>query len=135
MPRLLPTLALGLLCACGHPTDVAIQFHDALAKGDGAKAYALLSKPTQEKLARIAKAAHDVSGGTVSDDPAEMIAHGDNSIYALPTASQPHVARVSMISSEGPRAKVSVHIGESTHEMDLVREGGRWRIDLPLGSP
>ena len=136
MNRLFPlAAALLLLAACSRPTDVAVQFHEALNAGNGAKAFALLSKPTQDKLTEISKKAHDASGGTVSEDAALMIAHGDPSIYPTPTPAQPKAVRATMISTDGPRAKVSVHIGEAAHEMDLVKENGRWRIDLPIGKP
>jgi hypothetical protein len=134
--RLFPLAAVVLaLSACSKPTDVAVQFHDALYRGDGTKALSLLSKPTQEKLQEFAKKAHDMSGGTVPDDPALMIVHGDSSIYPSPTAAQPKVVRATLLSADDKRAKVKVHVGESDHEMDLVKEGGRWRIDLPIGKP
>jgi hypothetical protein len=135
--RLLPLVAcLSLvLCGCGRPTDVAEQFHDALAKGDGAKAFGMLSQSTQAKLTRIAKAAHEASGGAISEDAAEMIVRGDGSLYPARADAQSHVVHASLLSANGPRAKVSVRIGETTHEMDLVKEGGHWKIDLPLDSP
>lgn len=140
MPRrpLLPlaaVLALSL-SACARPSDVAVQFHQALAKGDEAKAFSLLSTPTQARLTAIAREAHAKSSGLVSDDPRVMIGSGDLSLYPPPTPARPKKgARASPLSENGPRAKVSVHLGEASHEMDLVREGGAWRIDLPIGSP
>ena len=136
MNRLFPLAAVALLCCgCTRPTDVAVQFHEALRAGNGAKAFSLLSKPTQDKLAEVAKKAHDASAGAVSDDPALMIAHGDPALYPPPSQGQPKAARATMLSATGPRAKVMVHLGEAAHEMDLVKEGGRWRIDLPIGGP
>ncbi|MGC4122656.1 MAG: DUF4878 domain-containing protein [Myxococcales bacterium] len=135
MNRLFPLAALLLaLSACSPPADVAVQFHDALYRGDGAKAFSLLSKPTQDQLSAIAKKAHDMSGGTVPNDPTMMIVHGDSSLYPAPTSKQ-KVVRASTLSSEGPHAKVKVRIGETDHEMDLVKENGRWRIDLPISKP
>ena len=119
------------LAACSQPTDVAVQFHEALDAGNGAKAFSLLSKPTQDRLAEIARKAHAETGGAVSEDPASMIARGDRSVYPAPTPSQPTVARATLVSESGPHAKVMVQIGEASHKMELVKEGGRWRIDLP----
>jgi hypothetical protein len=127
--------ALLFCAACGKPTDVAVQFHTALARDEGAKAFGLLSARTQAELARIAKAAHDKSGGAVPEDPAAMIVRGDGSIYPLPTQPGQPAVHATLLSTNGPRAKVSVQIGDKKHEMDLVREGGRWKVDLPLGSP
>ena len=135
MQRLAPLAALLALAACSRPTDVAVQFHEALADGNGGKAFALLSASTRAKLAEIAKRAHDESGGAVSDDPALMIAHGDPSLYPTPDGPEDKVASATLLAMDGARAKVSVRIGEAAHEMDLVRERGRWKIDLPLGSP
>ena len=127
--------ALLCLAACARPTDVAVQFHDALAREEGNKAFGMLSARAQAELTRIAKAAHDKSGGAVSEDPAAMIVRGDRSLYPLPTQIGQHEVRATQLSADGARAKVSVQIGEARHEMDLVREGGRWKVDLPLGSP
>lgn len=126
-----PIAAALLLSACSPPNEVAAQFHDALYRGDGAKAFSLLSRSTQERLKEIAKKAHDMSGGTVPNDPTLMIVHGDSSMYPTPTATQ-KVVRASVLSTEGPHAKVKVRIGEADHEMDLVKENGRWRVDLPI---
>jgi hypothetical protein len=133
--RLLPMAALLFCAACAKPADVAVQFHDALAADNGARAFSFLSARSQAELTRIAKAAHEKSGGAVSEDPAAMIVRGDASIYPLPTQPGLHAVHATLLSTNGPRAKVAVQIGEKKHEMDLVREGGRWKIDLPLGSP
>jgi hypothetical protein len=133
--HLLPLAALLALAACNHPVDAAVQFEDALANDNGPKAFGLLSTRAQAELTRIAKATHEASGGTVSDDPTLMIVRGDRSVYPSTTAASPHVARASLLSMDGNRAKVTVDIAGTKHEMDLVREGGRWKVDLPLGSP
>ena len=127
---ILATLALGL-ASCGRPTDVAVQFHEALALRDGAKAFALLSSATRARLAAIAKQAHDASGGTVSDDPAQMIVDGDTGLYPASTPDQPKVVTATLISATDARAKVEVKIGQTTQPMELVREKGHWRVDLP----
>lgn len=132
---LIAAAAALVLGACSRPPDVAVQFHDALYAGNGAKAFGFLSSQTQARLKAIAQKAHDASGGALSADPSLMIVHGDTAMYPAPSAAQPHVARASLLSASGPRAKVSVRIGETAHEMDLVREGGRWKVDLPVGAP
>jgi hypothetical protein len=67
--RLFPLAAVTLaLTACSRPTEVAVQFHEALLRRDGTKAFSLLSKPTQEQLSKLARDAHDLSGGAVPDD-------------------------------------------------------------------
>ena len=55
---LLAGAALLALCGCSRPTDVAVQFHEALYNGNDSKAFSLLSTPTQERLREIAKKAH-----------------------------------------------------------------------------
>ena len=63
--RLLPMAALLLCAACGKPTDVAVQFHTALARDEGAKAFGMLSQSTQAKLTRIASKSAKLSSLSV----------------------------------------------------------------------
>lgn len=133
--RLLGIAPALLLAACAQPTGVAVQFHDALAAHNGARAFELLSARTQAELTRAATAAHAVSDRAIPDDPALMIVLGDMSLYPTTTPAKPHVAQATLIAVNGPHAKVSVRIRDATHDMELVRENRRWRVDLPIGRP
>jgi len=132
--RILRTLAPVLaLTACHAPTVVAEKFHEAMAKGDGSKAYELLAAKTQAELTAVAKKASEASGGTLSPDPTLMIVAGDLGIYPARKEGQPNKpVKATLLSQESKRAKVSVRIGEGQHELDLVQEQLRWRVDLPI---
>ncbi len=126
-------LALALsLAACEGPAEVVYQYHQALAQGRGDKALSLLDAKTRAELAQRAKAAHDASGGSVSDDPAKMIVQGNPDFYPVPTPGA-KAAEVKVLEAGPERARVEAKVqGQPTSVVDVVKEGGRWRIDLPL---
>ena len=130
-----PLAALLLLAACSRPTDEAVQFHDALSAQNGVKAFGLLSSQTRAALAKIARDAHAAAGESIPDDPALMIVQGDLSLYPPPEPPSHHVAQAELLSIDGSRAKVRVRMGDATNELDLVNEGRRWKIDLPVRAP
>jgi hypothetical protein len=131
MNRLWMVVAALALAGCEGPGEVVSQYHLALAEGRGEKAFSLLSHHTREELTRRAKAAHDASGGAVSADPTKMIDQGDPSLYPYPEPSV-KVAEVKVLKVEGSKAQVEVAVAGKKSEVAVVRENGRWKIDLPL---
>lgn len=132
--RHLAPLAL-LTAACHGPAAIAEQYHEALSRSDGSKALGLLSEKTRAELTQIAKKASEASGGTLSADPALMITSGDASIYPRREKGRTSPVKATLVSSDGKRARVSVALGQGQHELELVKESLRWRIELPLTPP
>lgn len=130
--------ALLILCACGQrredaPEDALAQWVDAMngSRADPAtrrRAYELLARATRENLARRAAVASQLSGREVK--PWEMLAPGR---FALRFAFDRQALRARIdgdratVTARGPRAEVA--------EVPLVREEGRWRVNLALPEP
>jgi hypothetical protein len=121
-----------LLSACGSPEDAVLQYHRALARGDGAEVLKLLSQQTREELARRAKEASDATGGAVSADPAAMVVQGTSPLLHDPSRL---AGQVTTLEIRGDRARVRAEVAGQPTEVDLLREGGRWRLCLPLLRP
>ena len=108
------------------PTEAVQALADALRKGDTATAWSLFSKRTREQADALAAAARGVSDAG-PESGKQMLFGG-----ALP--GRPITARE--ISRSGETAEV-----RTTEESDggagrtwrVVREEGRWRVDLDLG--
>ena len=106
------------------PVEAVHDFADAVHKGDTATAWSLLSSRTQaqaDKLAAAARAGTD--GGP--DSGRQMLFQG-----AVPGgAVEPRLA-----SQSGDSAEVRTgEDGGMSQTWHVVREAGRWRIDLDLG--
>ncbi len=125
-------LAAALLClaSCGSPQEAVVQFHRALAHGDGAEALKRLSADTRAALAQRAKQVSDATGGAVSADPAAMIAQGPAALYPGPA----NASEVTVVEVQGLRAKVRAPVAGAPTEVELVREGGRWHLALPTST-
>lgn len=116
------------LAACGSPQEAVVQYHRALAQGDGAEALKRLSLETRAALASRAKQASEATAGAVPPDPAVMITQGPTALYPGPTSA----SEVTVLEVRGDRAKIRAEVGGAPAEMDLIREGGRWHLVLPL---
>ncbi len=126
---LLATFSIG----CSQPTDIAIAFHESLAKKDGERVYELLSWKNKEILQNYAQAAYIASDGQVANDPTEMIVQGDPAFYSdltRPGAGPALTAKY--VSRSANSASVLVTIGTQNQKLNLVRENGSWRVHLPL---
>jgi hypothetical protein len=127
MRKLFPLL---LLVACAQkatpppgaagPSEAVQDFAAAVQRGDAAAAWALLSSQTQAQANAMAKAAH-LDGG----DGRSMLFGS-----ALPTGP----VSVENVQQAGDSAEVQTKAPDGGHAegFHVVRESGRWRIDLPL---
>ncbi|HEY2030235.1 MAG TPA: hypothetical protein VGH20_13605 [Myxococcales bacterium] len=122
-------LALLVLSGCAQkspppgaagPAEAVQDFAGAVQRGDSATAWALLSARTQADADRIAKAAQPDGG----DGRAMLFGS------ALPQGS----IEVGKVQESGDSADVQTSSpdGGPGHAFHVVREAGRWRIDLPL---
>jgi len=122
-------LALAAVAACAQkapppgaagPAEAVQDFAEAIQRGDTASAWALLSTRTQAEADQVAKAAQPDGG----DGRAMLFAS------ALPQGN----ISVGQVRESGDSAEVqtSAPDGGTAHAFHVVREGGRWRIDLPL---
>jgi len=122
-------LALTVVAACAQkapppgaagPAEAVQDFAAAIQRGDTATAWALLSKRTQADADRMAKAAQPDGG----DGRSMLFAS------ALPQGN----IGVGQVRESGDSAEVqtSAPDGGAAHTFHVVREAGRWRIDLPL---
>jgi len=121
-----------LVCACSAaPDQVAVRFHQALAHGDGSRAFQLLSADTQARLSALAQAASDASDGVIEADPERMIVQGDPSPYpVLEGGFAEMTARI--VEQATSHAVVEVTLGGAPTSTRLIREGSEWKVDLHL---
>jgi hypothetical protein len=125
-------LALLLFCACAQerpppgaagPVEAVQQFAEAVRKGDTATAWSLLSERTRaeaDRLATLARAATDAGP-----------ASGRQMLFTSALPGRDFLAR--QVSLSGEVAEVQTTADGGTRIYRVVREGGRWRIDLDLG--
>jgi 23S rRNA-/tRNA-specific pseudouridylate synthase len=121
---ILGLLAGVALTGCGRSTPVTAYeaFHAQVQKRDSKKAYAALSRATQERVAGQAQAVQQASGGAVKAEPHELFFSNS----ALP----PDVTEATLLREEGDKATVRVLFSGQTREVHLVREDSEWKIDL-----
>ena len=121
------------LCACAAPlpppgsagpAEAVQEFAAAVQKGDAATAWALLSTRTQQEADAIAAGARACSGDGKPESGRAMLFGS-----ALP--GRPIEAQV--VSQSGDSAQVRTN-EDGGRVYRVVREGGRWRIDLELGT-
>lgn len=124
----LAAAALLSLASCGSPQEAVVQYHRALSRGDGAEVLKRLSADTRAALARRAQQVSTATGGAVSPDPAVMVAQGPAALYPGPASA----SEVTVVEVQGGRAKVRADVAGAPSEVELVREGGRWHLVLPL---
>jgi hypothetical protein len=133
-PRLalLAAIAAALLPACSRELGPEATYRSlvrAVAERDGDAAWPLLASGTQAWLAERARLAAAVAPGVVSPDPRVLLL-GDASLGARPPAS------IEVARAAADRAVLRVEApGAPAAEVTLVREGGRWRFDLPRPGP
>lgn len=122
-------LALCAVLACAQkapppgaagPAEAVQDFAASVQRGDTASAWALLSTRTQGEADRVAKAAQPDSG----DGRAMLFGS------ALPQGT----ISVGQVRESGDSAEVQTTAadGGAARAFHVVREAGRWRIDLPV---
>jgi len=124
-------LLLLALCACAAPppppgsagpAEAVQEFASAVQKGDAATAWALLSTRTQQEADAIAARAR----AKAADGKPES---GRAMLFGSALPGRPVEARV--VSQSGDVAEVRAN-EDGGRVYRVVREGGRWRIDLDL---
>jgi hypothetical protein len=116
-----------VLLGCGGPRwdkpDEAYKtFSAALRKNDVQTAWSGLSAETKKAVEERSKAVSAASGGTVKDDP--MLMFFASGYKPLPQGD------VKVVSEEGQSAVVEVAVGSTTQSQRMLKEGGRWTVDL-----
>ena len=124
---LLPLLALLSGCAREQgPESVYRSLGKAVAEREADQAWPLLSTASQKRLdARAREAAARAPGVVPASGRALLL--GDAAL------ASPEVKSVEVRSQDAERAVLRVEEeGRPPREVLLVREGSRWRVDLPL---
>ena len=107
------------------PAEAIQEFAAALQKGDAAAAWALLSTKSQAQADAAAAPARTFAGDAGPENGRQMLFQS-----ALP--GRPVEARI--VSQSGDAAEVqTAEDGGVSRSWHVVREGGRWRVDLDLG--
>lgn len=118
--------ALPLLFSCqaadASPDKAFRTFVARLQQGDVDGAWDLLSKGSQDELSAIVHQKSKESGGAIPDDPKRVIL-GDA------TLARP-IDAIEVQSRSDDRATLLVRSGEESQPVQMVREGGRWKVDL-----
>jgi hypothetical protein len=122
------TLATAVLASsCRHEPSQATPelayrtFVDFLQKGQARQAWNLLSAPTREKVSARSKQLAEASKGQVRDEPETLLFQG----------SRPGViSAISQVRADETSATLQVTSATGTHEVKLVKDSGRWLVDL-----
>jgi hypothetical protein len=102
------------------PLEAVQELSGALQRGDTATAWSLLSAETQKRADELAAAARAAGGDAGPESGRQMLFSS-----ALPAGK----ADARLVDQKGDVARVSA----SGREYRVVREAGRWRVELDLG--
>jgi hypothetical protein len=124
-------LLLGVLCACtspqpppgsAGPAEAVQDLATALQKGDSATAWSLLSTRTQKEADAVA--ARTRGKADAGADPGRAM---------LFTSALPgRAVEAQVVSQTGDSAEVRTADDGGGRVYRVVKEGGRWRVDLEL---
>ncbi len=96
-------------------------FIEALQRGNARKAWSMLSPGTREQVQARARAIAETSRGVVRDEPESLLFQG--------TRPGP-LGEVTQVSADEQRATLRVASASGTREVKLVKNSGKWLIDL-----
>ena len=96
-------------------------FIEALQKGNTRKAWASLSAPTRHKVEERSKAIAEASKGVVRDEPELLLFQG--------TRPGP-LGEVTQVKVDDTSALLQVASAGGPREVKLVKDSGKWLIDL-----
>jgi hypothetical protein len=102
------------------PLEAVQELSGALQRGDTATAWSLLSVATQKRADELAAAARAAAGDAGPESGKQMLFAS-----ALPAGK----VDARLVDEKGDVARVSV----SGRDYRVVRESGRWRVELELG--
>jgi Domain of unknown function (DUF4878) len=104
------------------PVEAFRAFQLSLKKGDAKSAWDGLSRDSRGRIEARLKAVAAASGGVVPEEAAAM---------ALATGLRGDpIAEVTLKESSGDTAVVVVKVKDVEREQKMVREDGKWRLDL-----
>jgi hypothetical protein len=104
------------------PVDAFRTFQISLKKGDAKAAWDGLSRDSRGRIEARLKSVAAASGGVVPEEAAAM---------ALATGLKGDpIADVTLKESSGDTAVVVVKLKDVEREQKMVREDGKWRLDL-----
>ena len=94
---------------------------DALQKGQARQAWNLLSATTRERVTAKSKQLSEASQGLVRDEPETLLFQG----------SRPGViSEITQVRADETTATLEVKSAGGTHEVKLVKDSGKWLVDL-----
>lgn len=125
--RLSVLLLIVLVSSCKREPSAATPelayrtFVDYLQKGQAKPAWNLLSAPTRERVQARSKQLAEASKGTVRDEPETLLFQGSR-----PGA----ITAISQVRADETSATLQVTSAGGTHEVKLVKDSGKWFVDL-----
>ncbi len=116
-----------LLGACrpqpdGTPEGAYRAFAAAANKGEDAAAFALLAPASQEALKRRLAGISSASAGSMGEDAASLVFRGGRGTP---------LTGIQLLKMGPDRATLAVSARGETREVNLIREGSEWRVELP----
>lgn len=116
----------GRSCRVSQPgPEVAVrEVLQAAKTGDHDTVFELLTPDTRKRLERAAKRATDLVGASTRYTAQDLVSIGSSLGVAAPTD-------ITVLEERGDRAIVEIVSPTGRARMQLVKVGGRWRIDLP----
>jgi hypothetical protein len=105
----------------GTPDASYVAFVTSLQRGDAKTAWSLLTPSTKDVVTAKSKAIAEASHGTVRDEPEVLL---------FQAGRAGAVGEIKTLSDDGERAVLKVASAGGEQEVKLVKNSGRWLIDL-----
>ncbi|MGV3619952.1 MAG: hypothetical protein ACO1OB_03995 [Archangium sp.] len=119
-------LVLAILPGCRRPAADSPEatyrtFVTALQRSDAKTAWKLLTPGTRDQVTALSKAISEASKGVVRDEPEVLLFQ----------ASRPgNVGEITQLRADETSAVLKVASASGEREVKLVKDAGRWQIDL-----